>query len=120
MDSKDCKKLIKWIKSSRYLATFTTDCKFKGNSIHYYTTCGKASPQGGWFFLNVDGDKITVFSKNNDLGKFPNYAFGDVNKQFKSLTLNGAKKHILELAKYGQKAFLKYQKDKLIKKLCEL
>ena len=114
MDSKDCKKLIKWIKSSRYLATFTTD------SIHYYTTCRKASPQGGWFFLKVDGNKITVFSKNNDLGKFPNYAFGNVNKQFKSLTLNGAKKHILELAKYGQKTFLKYQKDKLIKKLCEL
>ena len=114
MDSKDCKKLIKWIKSSRYLATFTTD------SIYYYTTCGKAPPQGGWFFLKVDGDKITVFSKNNDLGKFPNYAFGNVNKQFKSLTLNGAKKHILELAKYGQKTFLKYQKDKLIKKLCEL
>lgn len=113
MDSKDCKKLIKWIKSSRYLATFTTD------SIHYYTTCRKASPQGGWFFLKVEGDKITVFSKS-DLGKFPNYAFGDVNKQFKSLTLNGAKKHILELAKYGQKTFLKYQKDKLIKKLCEL
>lgn len=116
MDSKDCKKLIKWIKSSRYLATFTTDSIFR----NYYTTCGKASPQGGWFFLKVDGDKITVFSKNNDLGKFPNYAFGDVNKQFKSLTLNGAKKHILELAKYGQKTFLKYQKDKLIKKLCEL
>lgn len=114
MDSKDCKKLIKWIKSSRYLATFTTD------SIYYYTTCGKASARGGWFFLKVDGDKITVFSKTNDLGKFPNYAFGDVNKQFKSLTLNDAKKHILELAKYGQKTFLKYQKDKLIKKLCEL
>jgi len=114
MDSKDCKKLIKWIKSSRYLATFTTD------SIYYYTTCGKASLQGGWFFLKVDGDKITVFSKNNDLGKLPNYAFGNVNKQFKSLTLNGAKKHILELAKYGQKTFLKYQKEKLIKKLCEL
>lgn len=114
MDSKDCKKLIKWIKSSRYLATFTTD------SIYYYTTCATASLQGGWFFLKVDGDKITVFSKNNDLGKFPNYAFGNVNKQFKSLTLNGAKKHILELAKYGQKTFLKYQKDKLIKKLCEL
>ena len=63
MDSKDCKKLIKWIKSSRYLATFTTD------SIYYYTTCRKASPQGGWFFLKVDGDKITVFSKNNDLEK---------------------------------------------------
>lgn len=114
MDSKDCKKLIKWIKSSRYLATFTTD------SIYYYTTCRKAALTGGWFFLKVDGDKITVFSKNNDLGKFPNYAFGNVNKQFKSLTLNGAKKHILELAKYGQKTFLKYQKDKLIKKLCEL
>lgn len=115
MDSKDCKKLIKWIRSNRYLATFTY------NSIYYYTTCGKASPQGGgWFFLKVDGDKITVFSKNNDLEKFPNYAFGNVNKQFKSLTLNGAKKHILELAKYGQKTFLKYQKDKLIKKLCEL
>ena len=115
MNSNDCKKLIKWIKSSRYLATFTYD------SIYYYTTCGKALPQGGWFFLKVDGDKITVFSKNNDLEKFPNnYAFGNVNKQFKSLTLNGAKKHILELAKYGQKTFLKYQKDKLIKKLCEL
>lgn len=114
MNSNDCKKLIKWIRSNRYLATFTYD------SIYYYTTCGKASPQGGWFFLKVDGDKITVFSKNNDLEKFPNYAFGDVNKQFKSLTLNGAKKHILELAKYGQKTFLKYQKDKLIKKLCEL
>lgn|SRR5574344_106094 len=114
MDSKDCKKLIKWIKSSRYLATFTTD------SIHYYTTCGKVPPSGGWFFLEIDGDEITVFSKNNDLKNFPNYAFGNVNKQFKSLTLNGAKKHILELAKYGQKTFLKYQKDKLIKKLCEL
>lgn len=114
MDSKDCKKLIKWIKSSRYLATFTTD------SIYYYTTCGKAASWSGWLFLKVDGDKITVFSKNNDLGKFPNYAFRNVNKQFKSLTLNGAKKHILELAKYGQKTFLKYQKDKLIKKLCEL
>ena len=89
MDSKDCKKLIKWIKSSRYLATFTTD------SIYYYTTCRKASPQGGWFFLKVDGDKITVFSKNNDLGKFPNYAFGNVNKQFKSLTFIGAIYHIL-------------------------
>lgn len=114
MDSKDCKKLIKWIKSSRYLATFTTD------SFYYYTTCGKAAPRNGWLFLKVVGDKITVFSKNNDLGKFPNYAFGNVNKQFESLTLNGAKKHILELAKYGQKTFLKYQKDKLIKKLCEL
>lgn len=114
MDSKDCKKLIKWIKSSRYLATFTYD------SIIYYTTCGKKVMTIGWFFLKVDGDKITVFSKNNDLEKFPNYAFGNVNKQFKSLTLNGAKKHILELAKYGQKTFLKYQKDKLIKKLCEL
>ena len=115
MNSNDCKKLIKWIRSNRYLATFTY------NSIYYYTTCWKASPQGGgWFFLKVDGDKITVFSKNNDLEKFPNYAFGNVNKQFKSLTLNGAKKHILELAKYGQKTFLKYQKDKLIKKLCEL
>ena len=116
MNSNDCKKLIKWIRSNRYLATFTTD------SIYYYTTCRKtkASPWGGWFFLKVDGNKITVFSKNNDLGKFSNYAFGDVNNQFKSLTLNGAKKHILELAKYGQKTFLKYQKDKLIKKLCEL
>ena len=114
MDSKDCKKLIKWIRSNRYLATFTT------NSIYYYTTCRKASVKGGWFFLKVNGNKITVFSKNNDLGKFPNYAFGDVNKQFNSLTLNGAKKHILELAKYGQKTFLKYQKDKLIKMICEL
>ena len=114
MDSKDCKKLIKWIKSSRYLATFTYD------SIYYYTTCGKKVMTIGWFFLEIDGDEITVFSKNNDLEKFPNYAFGNVNKQFKSLTLNGAKKHILELAKYGQKTFLKYQKDKLIKKLCEL
>ena len=113
MNSNDCKKLIKWIRSNRYLATFTYD------SIYYYTT-RPTSPQGGWFFLKVDGDKITVFSKNNDLEKFPNYAFGNVNKQFKSLTLNGAKKHILELAKYGQKTFLKYQKDKLIKKLCEL
>ena len=116
MNSNDCKKLIKWIKSSRYLATFT----YTYNSIYYYTTCGKASPQGGWFFLKVDGDKITVFSKNNDLEKFPNYAFGNGNKQFKSLTLNGAKKHHLKIAKYGQKTFLKYQKDKLIKKLCEL
>ena len=114
MDSKDCKKLIKWIRSNRYLATFTDD------SIYYYTTCRKKVTTTGWFFLKVNGNKITVFSKNNDLKNFPNYAFGDVNKQFKSLTLNGAKKHILELAKYGQKTFLKYQKDKLIKKLCEL
>ena len=114
MNSNDCKKLIKWIKSSRYLATFTYD------SIYYYTTCRKKVMRTGWFFLEIDGDEITVFSKNNDLEKFPNYAFGNVNKQFKSLTLNGAKKHILELAKYGQKKFLKYQKDKLIKKICEL
>lgn len=114
MNSNDCKKLIKWIRSNRYLATFTYD------SIYYYTTCGKKVMTIGWFFLEIDGDEITVFSKNNDLEKIPNYAFGDVNKQFKSLTLNGAKKHILELAKYGQKTFLKYQKDKLIKKLCEL
>ena len=114
MNSNDCKKLIKWIRSNRYLATFTYD------SIYYYTTCGKKVMTIGWVFLKVDGDKITVFSKNNDLEKFPNYAFGNVNKQFKSLTLNGAKKHILELAKYGQKTFLKYQKDKLIKMICEL
>ena len=114
MDSKDCKKLIKWIKSSRYLATFTYD------SIYYYTTCGKKVMTIGWFFLEIDGDEITVFSKNNDLKNFPNYAFGNANGKFKFLSLNNAKKHILELAKYGQKTFLKYQKDKLIKKLCEL
>ena len=113
MNSNDCKKLIKWIRSNRYLATFTDD------SIYYYTTCRKGAMLG-WFFLKIAGDEISVCVKNNDLKKFPNYAFGNENKQFKFLSLNDAKKHILELAKYGQKKFLKYQKDKLIKKICEL
>ena len=120
MNKKEMSKFCEWAKNDDFLSKFIS---IKRSDQTVTVFCSPINYGLGGNFLFLHKNKALAYTcvpgEYIDDGRVLKF-FKERDTKLDDLSFKDAKDYVYKLAKYGQKTFLKYQKDKLIKKLCEL